>query len=167
VSGQEKGGELIGPNPVDRGKNGTKYHLLVTADGLPLAIAITCANRHDSMLVEPILDRLRPVKGTGRGRPRRRPAKLHAHKAYDNRRVRLYLRNRGIAARIARIGIDSSERLGRHRWVVGRTVGWLLTFRRLALRYGRSEATITARATLAAAMICIRQLTPDNNRIHC
>jgi transposase len=119
------------------------------------------------MLVEPILDRLRPVKGTGRGRPRRRPAKLHAHKAYDNRRVRLYLRNRGIAARIARIGIDSSERLGRHRWVVGRTVGWLLTFRRLALRYGRSEATITARATLAAAIICIRQLTPDNNRIHC
>jgi len=40
------------------------------------------------MLVEPILDRLRPVKVPGRGRPRRRPAKLHADKAYDNRRVR-------------------------------------------------------------------------------
>jgi transposase len=158
----QKGGELIGPNPVDRGKNGTKYHLLVTADGLPLAVAITGANRHDSMLVEPILDQLRPVKGTGRGRPRRRPVKLHADKAYDNRRVRRYLRRRGITARIARIGIDSSERLGRHRWVVERTVGWLLTFRRLALRYDRSEATITALTTLAVTMICIRRLTPDN-----
>ena len=158
----QKGGELIGPNPVDRSKNGTKYHLLVTADGLPLAIAITGANRHDSMLVEPILDRLRPVKGTGRGRPRRRPIKLHADKAYDNRRVRRYLRNRGITARIARIGMDSSERLGRHRWVVERTVGWLLSYRRLALRYDRTATTITALATLAATMICARRLTTND-----
>ena len=158
----QKGGELIGPNPVDRSKNGTKYHLLVTADGLPLAIAITGANRHDSTLVEPILDRLRPVKGTGRGRPRRRPIKLHADKAYDNRRVRRYLRNRGITARIARIGMDSSERLGRHRWVVERTVGWLLSYRRLALRYDRTATTITALATLAATMICARRLTTND-----
>jgi transposase len=128
----EKGDELTGPNPTDRGKSGTKYHLLVTADGLPLAIAVTGANRHDSMLVEPILDRLRPVKIRGRGRPQRRPVQLHADKAYDNRRVRRYLCRRGITAHIARIGIDSSERLGRHRWVVERTVAWLLTFRRLA-----------------------------------
>lgn len=159
---RQKGGELIGPNPVDRSKNGTKYHLLVTADGLPLAIAITGANRHDSMLVEPILDRLRPVKGTGRGRPRRRPVKLHADKAYDNRRVRRYLRTRGITARIARIGTDSSERLGRHRWVAERTVGWLLSYRRLALRYDRTATTITALATLAATMICARRL-PTND----
>jgi transposase len=82
----KKGGELTGPNPTDRAKLGTKYHLLVTADGLPLAVAISGANRHDSILVEPILDRLAPVKGRGRGRPRRRPGKLHADKAYDNRR---------------------------------------------------------------------------------
>ena len=77
----QKGGELTGPNPTDRGKLGTKYHLLVTADGLPLAVAVTGANRHDSMLVEPILDGLAPVKGPGPGRPRRRPVKLHADKA--------------------------------------------------------------------------------------
>jgi len=156
-SGQ-KGGELIGPNPTDRGKNGSKYHLLVTADGLPLAIAVTGANRHDSMLVEPILDRLRPVKVPGRGRPRRRPVKLHADKAYDNRRVRRYLRRRGITARIARIGIDSSQQLGRHRWVVERTVSWLLAFRRLALSYDRTARTVTALATLACALICHRRL---------
>ena len=158
----EKGGELTGPNPTDRGKLGTKYHLLVTADGLPLAVAITGANRHDSMLVEPILDSLSPVKGRGRGRPRRRPVKLHADKAYDNKRVRRYLRRRGITARIARIGVDSSERLGRHRWVVERTISWLLAFRRLAIRYDRSAATITAVVTLAVTVICARRLLRKN-----
>ena len=61
----EKGGELTGPDPTVYGRLGTKYHLLVTADGLPLAVTITGANRHDSMLVEPILDELSPVKDRG------------------------------------------------------------------------------------------------------
>lgn len=137
---------------------GTKYHLLVTADGLPLAVTITGANRHDSMLVEPILDGLAPIKGRDRGRPRRRPVKLHADKAYDNRRVRRYQRRRRITARIPRLGVDSSERLGRHRWVVERTISWLLAFRRLAIRYDRSATTITALATLAITIICARRL---------
>ena len=110
------------------------------------------------MLVEPILDRLRPVKVPGRGPPRRRPVKLHADKAYDNRRLRRYLHRRGITARIARIGIDTSDRLGRHRWVVERTVSWLLAFRRLALCYDRTATTVTALATLACALICHRRL---------
>jgi transposase len=121
-------------------------------------VAITGAHRHDSMLVEPILDGLAPVKGRGRGRPRRRPGKLHADKAYDNRRVRRYLRLVGVTARIARIGVDSSERLGRHRWVVERTISWLLAFRRLAIRYDRSATTITALATVAVTVICARRL---------
>ena len=66
------------------------------------------------------------IKLRGRGHARRRPARLHADKGYDNPRVRRYLRRRGISARIARIGVDSI-RLGRHRWVVERTMGWLLS----------------------------------------
>lgn len=149
---------MIGPNPTDRGKSDTKYHLLVAADGLPLAVAVSGANRHGSVFVEPILDTLPPVKGTGRGRPRRRPARRHADKGYDNRRVRRYLARRGIAARIARRGVESSDRLGKHRWVLERTIGWLLAFRRLALRYNRTAATITALAKLAVTIICARQL---------
>lgn len=67
------------------------------------------------------------IKRIGRGHPRRRPIKLHADKGYDNPRVRRYLRRRGITTRIPRIGRDSSQRLGRHRWVVERTLGWLLS----------------------------------------
>jgi transposase len=128
---------------------------------LPLNIAVSGANRHDSMLVEPILDSMPAIKGVGRGHPRRRPIKLHADKGYDNPRVRRYLRRRGITARIARIGIESSERLGRHRWVVERTNGWLLSYKRLALRYDRSEVTINALARLAVILICARRLPTD------
>ncbi|WP_432522801.1 IS5 family transposase [Kineococcus sp. SYSU DK006] len=158
----KKGGALTGPNPTDRGKLGTKYHLLVTADGLPLNVVLSGANRHDSMLLAPLLDGQRAVKGVGRGRPRRRPVKLHADKGYDNRRCRAYLRRRGITARIARIGIESSQRLGRHRWVVERTIGWLLSYKRLALRYDSSARTITALARLAITLICARRLPTTN-----
>ena len=43
---------LTGPNPTDRGKPGSKYHILCEAGGLPLAIGVTGANRHDSMMLE-------------------------------------------------------------------------------------------------------------------
>lgn len=154
----EKGGELTGPNPTDRGKAGTKYHLLVDATGLPINLTLSGANRHDSILLEPLLDGIQGVKTTpGAGRPRRRPVKLHADKGYDNRRVRRYLTRRGITARITRRGIDSGEKLGRHRWVVERTMAWLLAYRRLALRYDRTATTINALARLAAALICYRR----------
>ena len=53
----------------------------------------------------------------------------------DYPRCHRYLAERGIGVRIARRGIEDSTRLGRVRWVVERTMSWLLNFRRLALRY--------------------------------
>jgi len=122
----------------------TSTTLLVDATGLPLNIAVSGGNRHDSMLVEPLLDSMPAIKRGDRGHPSRRPVKLHGHgdKGYDIPRVRRYLRRRGLTARIARIGRDSSQRLGRHRWVVERTLGWLLSYKRLALRYDRAAVTI-------------------------
>ena len=64
--GQE-GGALAGPNPTDRGKAGSNYHLLVDAAGLPLDVLVSGANRHDSMLVEQILDSMPAIKRGGRG----------------------------------------------------------------------------------------------------
>jgi IS5 family transposase len=49
------------------------------------------------------------------GRLRVAPAKLHGDKGYDYPRCRRALRRRGITPRIARRGIESSQRLGRHR----------------------------------------------------
>ena len=76
------GGELTGPNPTDRGKLGTNYHLLVDRGGIPLAVRLSAANTHGSMLLEAVVDAVPPIKGPrGRpGRPRKRPAKLHGDK---------------------------------------------------------------------------------------
>ena len=106
----------MGRNPTDCGKAGTKRHLVIDRAGIPLAALVTGANRHDSVVFEGLTDAIPPIKRPS-GRPRRRPEKLHADKGYDFRRR--------IKARIARRGVDSSERLGRHGWVVERTVARL------------------------------------------
>jgi IS5 family transposase len=93
------------------------------------------------------------------GRPRLRPAKLHADKAYDSAGKRRALRRRGIAPRIARRGIESSERLGRYRWIVERSLAWLLEFRRLGVRYERRAEILLRLPHLACALICLRSLS--------
>jgi IS5 family transposase len=87
-------------------------------------------------------------------RPRKRPAKLHADKAYDALRCRKALKARRIKDRIARRGIDTSQRLGRHRWIVERTLAWFSRFRRLAVRYERRADIHEAFLSFAAALIC-------------
>lgn len=111
------------------------------------------ANRHDSLFLLPLLDAIPPI-ASRRGPRRRRPAKLHADKAYDHRRLRRAVQGRGVACRIARKGIESSERLGRRRWVVERTLSWVSRFRRLAVRYERRADIHLALTVLACAVIC-------------
>ena len=151
----KKGGEQVGPNPTDRGKPGTKRHVLVDAGGIPLALGLTPANMHDSTMLEPVLDAVPPIRQCA-GRPRKRPAKLHADKGYDFPRCRRACRKRRIVPPIARRGIDSSERLGRYRWVAERTLAWFARFRRLAVRYERRVDIFEAFHHLAAALICLR-----------
>nr|WP_246342736.1 IS5 family transposase [Actinomadura verrucosospora] len=151
-------GELTGPNPVDRGKNGSKIHVLVDRAGLPIGVGISAANTHDRLGPEPLVRSIPPVRSR-RGPRRRRPAKLHADKGYDYGDLRGFLRGRSIVARIARRGVERSDRLGRHRWVVERTMSWLNGFRRLHRRYERKPEHFLAFAGIAAALICHRRLT--------
>jgi transposase len=151
-------GELTGPNPVDRGKKGSKIHLITERTGLPLAVAISAANVHDSLALERLVRSIPPIRSR-RGPRRRRPAKLHGDKGYDYAHLRAFLRGRGIIPRIARRGIESSQRLGRHRWVVERTVSWLGGYRRLHRRYERRADHFASFVAIAAALICYRRLT--------
>ncbi len=84
---------------------------------------MTGANRYDSSEMAPILDAIPPLSTGRRGQPRRRPDKLHANKAYEVKARRQERRAHGIVPRIARKGIESSEQLGRHRWVVDPSTG--------------------------------------------
>ena len=65
-------GALTGPNPTDRGKNGSKRHVACDGQGTPLAIIHTGANVHDSEQAIPLIDAIPPIKRPGGGR-RKRP----------------------------------------------------------------------------------------------
>ena len=147
-------------SPVDRGRPGSKMHVLSDANGLPVVVGLSAANTHDSTQLLPLVDAIPSIIGPrGRsGRPRKRPAKLHADKAYDSADLRRSLRARGITPRLARRGIHSSERLGRHRWVVERTFSWLLGCRRLGVRYERRADLLQGLLHLAYALICLNFL---------
>ncbi|WP_081897660.1 IS5 family transposase [Massilia sp. BSC265] len=149
------GGEHTGRNPTDRGKLGSKHHLLVDERGLPLVAQISGAQVHDSRFLIPLIELIPAVKGLA-GRARKRPGKLHADRAYASRAHRAWLRSRGIAARIARYGVESRERLGRWCWVVERTLGWLHRFRRLRIRLERRADVHQAFLSLACSLICWR-----------
>jgi transposase len=155
----KRGRQRTGPNPTDRGKAGSKRHVVADQRGIPLAVVLSAANVHDSKVLEEAVDAISPIRKPRRSRPRKRPMKLHADKAYDFARCREALRKRGIKARIARRGIDSSERLGRHRWVVERTLTWLARYRRLAVRYERRDDIHEAFLHLGCSLICLNYLS--------
>ncbi|MFD3498484.1 transposase [Streptomyces sp. NPDC058676] len=61
--------------------------------------------------------------------------------------------------RIARKGIESSTRLGRHRWTIERTMSWLGGCRRLHRRYERKAEHFLAFTAIACSLICYRRLS--------
>ena len=110
------------------------------------------------MAFEELIDAVEPIKRP-RGRPRRRPEKLPADEAYDDKKCKGTFRRRGIKSRIARKGIESSEKLGRYRWVVERTLAWLSKYRRLAIRYERRDDIHEAFLHLGCSLICLNYLS--------
>ena len=125
--------------------------------GLPLACGLTGANRPDHTVFVALLDAVPAIRQPN-GRRRKRPRKLHADKGYDYPACRHFLRRRGIRCRIARKGVERADRLGRHRWVVERTLAWLHHCRRLAVRSERRDDLHQAFLDLGCALICLRFL---------
>ena len=97
------GGAHTGPNPTDRGKSGSKHHVIADAQGVPLAAGVTGAHRHDVTQLLPLVDHIPPVAGRV-GRPRRRPDQVQGDRAYDSQAHR-----RGVGA----AGTSPRQRLGR------------------------------------------------------
>jgi transposase len=153
----EKRGSATGPSPVDRARNGSKHHLLVEASGLPLAWTVTGGNRNDITQLIPLVERVPPVRGSV-GRPRQRPERVTADRAYDHRPQRRELRRRGIKAEIARRKTEHGSGLGRARWVIERTFAWLHHFKRLLVRYDRRHEIHEAFLAIGCCLVCFRRL---------
>jgi len=153
------GGDLIGPNPTDRGKNGVKRSLLTEADGGPLAVVVSGANRHDTMLLHETLDAIvveRPEPTV------EHPQHLSLDKAYDNPTGHQTVAAHGYIPHIRRIGEEKldeqrEKRYPARRWVVERTLAWLSKCRALLVRYDKKAQNYLALIKLACGLLWYRR----------
>jgi transposase len=122
-----------------------------------LTAVVTAANVADTTMFAAVLEDIPPIR-TPSGRRRRRPDNLDADKGYDSLANRTWLRRRGIRARIARRGVESSVRRGRHRWKVERSLSWLGCCRRLQVRWDRDSGRFFAVVLVACAVVCLGRL---------
>jgi transposase len=125
----KRGGDLTGPNPTDRAKPGTKYHVAVDGDGVPVACVATAANVNDTVVFERLF--LAAFAAMARIRT------VFADKGYDAEPHRDLCRQFGVEPRIHKRGQPHGSGLGTRRWPVERSNAWVLENKRLALRYDR------------------------------
>ena len=152
------GGKGTGPNPTDRGKSGTKRSLLTEGHGIPIAVVVDGANRHDMKLVE------RTSQATVIQSPKitpRQPQNLYLDKGYDYPEVRELVAAWGYTGHIRSRGeeqVDKATIPGyrARRWVVERTHSWLNRFRRLLIRWEKKVENYVAMLHFACAWITYR-----------
>ncbi|MDQ2784390.1 MAG: IS5 family transposase [Chloroflexota bacterium] len=146
------GGAATGPNPTDRGKRGTKRSLLVDGTGVPLAVVVGGANRHDMKLVTATLEGI----VIARPEPEAVDQHLCLDAGYDYDAVRVTTAARGYTAHIRR---RDAERATPHpdgqarRWVVERAHSWLHRSRRLLVRWEKKVENYLAFVHLACAQL--------------
>ena len=125
----KRGGDLTGPNPTDRAKRGTKYHVATTGDGIPVACMATAANVNDTVLFERLFLAACAVMA--------RIATVFADKGYDAEANRILCRRFHAEPHIHKRRRPHGSGLGQRRWPVERCNAWVLENKRLALRYDR------------------------------
>ena len=161
-SRQKRGG---GVGKTKRGK-GTKWMVVVDGAGIPLGDHLHSASPAEVRLAETALASIRVGRSHHAGRPRQKPVRVIADKAYDSDPLRKRLRQRGIELicphkrNRVRLATQDGRALRRYRkrWIVERTIGWLGNFRRLVVRYDRSLMIYGAFFHIACFMIVLRRV---------
>src|SRR3954464_9444651 len=148
----KRGGELTGPNPTDRGKAGTKYHVVASTDGLPLGVVPSAADVRDTRLF-PHLLRLALAVCAAIGR-------LYADAAYDSAENRGLCAREGIQPFIRAVGQPHGSGLGTVRCIVEHDCAWLLANKRLDRRHDRLGRMILALLTAACIFVVANRLSP-------
>src|ERR671917_2091687 len=162
------GRDAIGKNPTDRAKMGTKRSMLTDGAGIPLAVAIEGANRHDSRLLVATLDGLVVARPAPEGEEDSPEQHLCLEAAYDSEEVRHELEARSYEPHIS--AAEEKKRSERkqarkhpggraRRWVVERTHSWLNRSRRLLVRWEKKTENYVAFVHLACAQLIFSKLT--------
>lgn len=105
----------------------------------------------------PLVEAVPPIRGK-RGRPLSKPRISQADRRYDHDKYRRPLHAQGIKTEIARRNTRHGSGLGKTRWVVERTIGWLHNYRRLRVRFERLALIHEAFIKIACSLICWRKL---------
>jgi transposase len=161
-SGEKRG---CGVGKTKRGK-GTKWMVVVDGRGLPLGNYLHSASPAEVKLAETTLATIRVGRTHHAGRPKQKPVRVIADKAYDSDPLRKRLQRRGIELicphkrnRVRPATQDGRAlRRYRRRWIVERTNAWLGNFRRLVVRYDRSLTIYGAFFHIACLMIVLRRV---------
>jgi putative transposase len=152
-------GDLIGPNPTDRAKNGVKRSILVEADGGPLSVVIAGANVPDFKLLEATLDAIVVERPTP---TEQAPQHLCLDKGYDKQPAREVVERHGYTPHIRCIGEEKKDVAGEkrypaRRWVVERTLGWLSKCRAILVRYEKKAANYLGLIKVACILLWYRR----------
>lgn len=148
------GGEAAGKSPVDRGKLGTKRSLMVDGAGIPVGCVIAGANRHDSPLLAPTLEKLSRF---GFDLPEQ--VTVHLDAGYDSRKTRELLDTLGCDYEISTKGTPLQAGA---RWVVERTNSWHTRgFRKLQICTEVRTRVIDSFIAFANAIIITRRLIAE------
>ncbi len=91
---------MTGSNPTDRGKLGTKRHILTDKKGIPLSVVISSASTHDIKLVTDVMDNMiirRSSSSKCNSSRNRKLQHMRLDKAYNSKTVRQAMIKRGYA----------------------------------------------------------------------
>lgn len=150
------GGDHSGPNPTDRGKLGTKRHILSDGRGVPIAAEVSAANAHDKTMAVEVTDSI----VVERPEPTETEQHLCTDKGYDYDDIREAMADRGYIVHIRRRGEGppppTSERHPARRWVVERINSWHNRFRKLLIRWEKKSQNYLALVDFASALIVYR-----------
>ena len=143
---------------------GTKLMVLADGAGTPLGIHLEKASPSEVKLVEATLDSVKVKTGK---RKRGKPKRLIGDRGYDSNPVRALLVKRGIEPIIPARSNNTvathqdGRKLRRYkrRWIIERSNSWLQTFRRLVVRYERSEKIFAALVHMACALITLKKVS--------
>lgn len=152
------GGDDTGPDPTNRGKLGTKRHVLSDRRGAPLGAVVSAANRHDMKLAEATLDSIVVTRPTPTVE---QPQHLCRDKAFDFPETRQAAEERGYIVHTPRRGIDApapppEQRFPARRWILERTNSWHNRFRKLRIRYEKKPANYLGLVQFACFLIVYR-----------
>jgi transposase len=132
--------------------------MVTDANGIPLVVRLTGANRHDITQLLPLVNSIPPIAGKV-GRPLRHPVSVLGDRGYDSEPHRQELRQKGILPVLAKRYTENGSGLGVYRWVVERSLSWLHQNRRLRMRYEKRDDIHNAFLTIACIKICWNHLS--------